>query len=170
MTPRQWRRRSLLVVALLAAFVLGQTPGWLEVRLATRPNGSTAWVRSADVSLTYDPYRIEVNLSTRHVRLLRGSTVLLDVQGTFGSKRYPTPTGSFFVALLARAPDASYGPFVLVTSAHSRAIANWQGSGDAIIGIHGLLGGAASHGCIQLPLRELEQFRQVPAGTPITIT
>jgi len=76
-------------------------------------------------------------------------------------------------------PSAGYGPFILVTSAHSDAISDWEGSGDAVIGIHGPLGegsligttGAAlSHGCIRLQVPDLTRLRSVPVGTPITIT
>lgn len=31
--------------------VVGSRPGWLQVRLAQRPNGSTAWVLASDVAL-----------------------------------------------------------------------------------------------------------------------
>jgi hypothetical protein len=41
--------------------VIGQRPGWFRVRLVTRPHGSTAWVRAADVTITDTPYRIVVN-------------------------------------------------------------------------------------------------------------
>ncbi|HSZ35488.1 MAG TPA: hypothetical protein VK773_00235, partial [Acidimicrobiales bacterium] len=32
--------------------VIGSLPGWLEVRLAQRPNGSTIWVHQSDVTLS----------------------------------------------------------------------------------------------------------------------
>ena len=81
--------------------------------------------------------------------------------------------------MLEESPSAGYGPFILVTSAHSDAIGDWEGSDDAVIGIHGPLGeggligtsGAAlSHGCIRLQLADLARLRAVPVGTPITIT
>ena len=49
--------------------VIGQRPGWFRIRLVTRPNGSTAWVRAADVTITDTPYRIVVNLAAEHLRL-----------------------------------------------------------------------------------------------------
>jgi len=66
----------------------------------------------------------------------------------------------------------------MVTSARSEAIGDWEGSGDAVIGIHGPLGGAAligadgariSHGCIRLKDGALLRLRVIPAGTPIDI-
>jgi hypothetical protein len=158
--------------------VIGQQPGWLEVRLQTRPNGSTAWLRSADTTVTSTPYRIEVDLSSKHLELFKQDKMILDAPAGIGTADDPTPSGAYFVAFFEQAPDPGYGPFVIVTSAHSNSISDWQASGDALIGIHGPLGddgsigttGAAlSHGCIRLHDNDLEQLRQVPAGTPIII-
>jgi lipoprotein-anchoring transpeptidase ErfK/SrfK len=66
----------------------------------------------------------------------------------------------------------------MVTSAHSPDIADWEGSGDALIGIHGPLGEDAaigttgakiSHGCIRLHESAQVKLRAVPPGTPIDI-
>ena len=68
------------------------------------------------------------------------------------------------MAFFEASPNPGYGPFILVTSAHSQTIANWDGSGDAVIGIHGPLGANSligttgaylSHGCIRLPIPDL---------------
>jgi lipoprotein-anchoring transpeptidase ErfK/SrfK len=159
--------------------VIGQRPGWFRVRLVTRPNGSTAWVRAADVTITDTPYRIVVNLAAERLRLYRLGTQIMNAPAGIGTKQDPTPTGQYFVAMLEESPSAGYGPFILVTSAHSGAISDWEGSGDAVIGIHGPLGegsligtgGAAlSHGCIRLQLADLARLRPVPVGTPITIS
>jgi hypothetical protein len=158
--------------------VIGQRPGWFRVRLVTRPNGSTAWVRAADVIITDTPYRIVVNLAAEHLRLYLLGKEIMNAPAGIGTKQDPTPMGQYFVAMFEQSPSAGYGPFILVTSAHSDAISDWEGSGDAVIGIHGPLGeasvigtsGAAlSHGCIRLQLHDLARLRSVPAGTPITI-
>ena len=69
-------------------------------------------------------------------------------------------------------------PFIMVTSAHSPEISDWEGSGDAVIGIHGPLGdgreiGTAgarvSHGCIRLHDADLARLSMIPAGTPIEV-
>jgi lipoprotein-anchoring transpeptidase ErfK/SrfK len=159
--------------------VIGEQPGWLQVRLATRPNESTAWVRRAEVTVTSTPYRIVINLATAHLELLRQGRVIMDAPAGVGTPADPTPTGQYFVALLASPPSPGYGPFVMVTSAHSNTITDWEQSGDALIAIHGPLGAdtaigttgaAVSHGCVRLHLADQLQLRPVPAGTPITIT
>ena len=44
--------------------VIATQPGWLEVRLAQRPNMSTTWVQQSDVTLSSTPYSVVVNLTT----------------------------------------------------------------------------------------------------------
>jgi lipoprotein-anchoring transpeptidase ErfK/SrfK len=74
-------------------------------------------------------------------------------------------------------PNPGYGPFIMVTSAHSPEISDWEGSGDAVIGIHGPLGdreiGTAgariSHGCIRVHDQALERLTEVPPGTPVDV-
>ena len=95
-----------------------------------------------------------------------------------GLPAYPTPTGQYFVAFLATPPNPGYGAFVMVTSAHSNTITDWDSSGDAIVAIHGPLGSdrqiattgaAVSHGCVRLHESDLVQLRPVPVGSPIDI-
>lgn len=169
--PANWYERPS------ALPVIGQTPGWVRVRLATRPNGSTAWVRDARLTFSETPYHIVVNLASKHLELLRTGQVVLDAPAGIGTGTDPTPPGQFFIAFRESSPAAGYGPFIIVTSAHSEAISNWEGSGDAVIGIHGPLGAdigsagvAVSHGCIRLPVPDLVRLADLPAGTPITIT
>ena len=102
----------------------------------------------------------------------------MDAPVGIGTRRYPTPTGHYFVALFATPPNPGYGPFVMVTSAHSETITDWEQSGDAIVAIHGPLGSdqeigttgaTVSHGCIRLHDADLARLRQVPDGTPVDI-
>jgi len=152
--------------------------GYLDVRLATRPNDSTTWIRSAGVPLLRTPYRIVINLATRHLLLYRDGTLVLNAPAGIGTATDPTPTGHFFVAFFAAAPSPAWGPFILVTSAHSDAIGDWEASGDALVGIHGPIGANAeigidgariSHGCVRLLDSDLVKLRAVPDGSPIDI-
>jgi len=158
--------------------VIVQQPGWLEVRLAQRPNGSTAWVRADDVDLAVTPYRIVINLATTHLTLYRRGQRVLSAPIGVGLPAYPTPTGQYFVAFLAAPPSPGYGAFVMVTSAHSDTITDWEKSGDALIALHGPLGtdreiattgAAVSHGCVRLHESDLTQLRRVPVGSPVDI-
>jgi lipoprotein-anchoring transpeptidase ErfK/SrfK len=158
--------------------VIGSSPGWVHVRLAQRPNGSTAWVQDRDVELRSTPYRIVVDLpSTRLTLYLDGKQVFSAPAGV-GTVSDPTPAGQYFVAFFEAPPTPAYGAFVIVTSAHSEAINDWQASGDALVAIHGPLGGdyligkngaRISHGCIRLPEADLLRLRMVSPGSPVSI-
>ena len=160
--------------------VIATRPGWVEVRLARRPNGSTAWLPSSDVTLGSTSYRIVINTATTQLALYDGGQLVFSAQAGVGTTSDPTPTGDFFVAFDEQPPQPNpgYGPFIMVTSAHSPAISDWDGSGDAVIGIHGPLGddgeigttGARiSHGCVRLHDQALEKLAAVPPGTPVEI-
>jgi lipoprotein-anchoring transpeptidase ErfK/SrfK len=166
-----WQRPSVLPV-------IATRPGWVQVRLAQRPNGSTAWLPASDVKLGSTPYRIIIHLAARRLDLYEYGSLVMSAPAGIGAATDPTPPGQYFVAFDEDPPGPGYGPFVLVTSAHSPNIADWDGSGDGIIGIHGPLGDDAeigttgariSHGCIRLHLADQQQLSVVPAGTLIDI-
>jgi L,D-transpeptidase catalytic domain len=161
--------------------VIATKPGWVRVRLAQRPDGTTAWVTAGDVALGSTPYVIVIDLKTTHLSLYDHGRLVFSAPAGVGTPDDPTPKGEYFVAFDEPPPEpgVGYGPFVLVTSAHSPAISDWEGSGDAVIGIHGPLGMDAeigtkgariSHGCIRLHLGALEKLSHIPPGTPIDIT
>ncbi|HEX3792960.1 MAG TPA: L,D-transpeptidase [Acidimicrobiales bacterium] len=158
--------------------VIGTAPGWVDVRLPQRPNGLTAWVKDTDVTFASTPYKILIDLATRQLIVFKHLRLDGAYPAGIGTSVDPTPTGQFFVAFFASPPSPRYGPFVMVTSAHSNTISDWESSGDALMAIHGPLGednaigttGAQiSHGCVRLHLGDLEQLRRIPAGTPIVV-
>jgi lipoprotein-anchoring transpeptidase ErfK/SrfK len=172
--PARWYERPSVLP------VIAAKPGWVEVRLAQRPDGSTAWLPASDVTLSTTPYEIVVDLATTKLSLYDDGRLVFSAPAGVGTTDDPTPTGHYFVAFdePPPQPNPGYGPFIIVTSDHSRAIGDWEGSGDAVIGIHGPLGedseigtsGAKiSHGCIRLHDQALEELTEVPPGTPIDV-
>ncbi len=160
--------------------VITTEPGWLDVRLAQRPNGSTIWVHQSDVTLSNTPYYIVLSLTTMHLQVFDNGALMFDFPAGVGAPDDPTPTGNYFMPMQYPSPGPGYGPFVLVTSDHSDTITDWENSGDAIIGIHGPItsyddsligttGAAISHGCIRLHDADLAQLSVIPAGTPIDV-
>ena len=157
--------------------VLSRTPGWLEVRIAQRPNGQVGWIHQEAARLTRTPFHLVIDLRTTHLQLYQQGRLAMDAPVGIGTPRYPTPTGHYFVALFARSPNPGYGPFVMVTSAHSETITDWEQSGDAIVAIHGPLGSdqeigttgaAVSHGCIRLHDADLARLAWCPTAHPST--
>jgi lipoprotein-anchoring transpeptidase ErfK/SrfK len=160
--------------------VIATRPGWVRVRLAQRPNESSAWLSTSDVTLSSTPYRIVVYLPSTKLALYDHGRLVFSAPAGVGTPDDPTPAGDYFVAFDEQPPQPNpgYGPFIIVTSAHSSSISDWEGSGDAVIGIHGPLGedseigttGARiSHGCIRLHDQALEMLDAVPPGTPIDV-
>jgi lipoprotein-anchoring transpeptidase ErfK/SrfK len=170
--PGSWHRAPSVLP------VIGQRPGWLKVRLAQRPNEATAWILSRDATLTTTPYAIVLDLAATRLTLYRDGHSVFSAPAGIGTRQDPTPAGTFFVAFFAAPPAPAYGAFVIVTSAHSNVITDWDMSGDAMVAIHAALGGDAqigttgarvSHGCIRLHENDLLRLRDVPAGSPVII-
>jgi L,D-transpeptidase catalytic domain len=78
--------------------VVARRHGWVEVRLAQRPNGSTAWLPASDVRLTTTTYRIVINLATTRLTLYSGTRPLMSAPVGVGTAGDPTPAGHYFVA------------------------------------------------------------------------
>ena len=160
--------------------VIAAKPGWVRVRVAQRPNGATAWLPASDVTFSSTPYRIVIDTASMRLALYDQGRLVFAAPAGIGTRDDPTPAGDYFVAFDEQPPQPNpgYGPFIMVTSAHSPEISDWEGSGDAVIGIHGPLGddteigstGArVSHGCIRLHDQALERLTAVPPGTPIDV-
>lgn len=156
--------------------VLSDQGQWLEVALPVRPNGSTGWVRRADVTLQSVDQSIVIDLAARTLTLRDGDTTVLTTPVAVGTDDSPTPTGTFYVVdkLDTGDPSGPYGRFAFGLSAHSDVLTEFAG-GDGQVGIHGTndpssIGQAASHGCVRVPPEVAAQLAtSVPLGTPVTI-
>ena len=145
------------------------------VQIPKRPNGVTAWVRAAQVSVEPVRTRIVVDLSETRVTLYRGGKRVLSATAAIGSAATPTPTGSFYVnqRLIPTDPSGPFGPGAVGISAFSNVLTGWAQGGP--IAIHGTnapwsIGKAVSNGCIRLPNATLRRvFAQALSGTPVLI-
>ncbi len=150
--------------------------GWLKVLLPVRPNGTTGWIQVADVDLSTNPYRIEVDASAYTLTIFRYGREELSTTVAIGNGATPTPLGDFFLVELLRPTDPGgvYGPFAYGLSGYSETLDSFNG-GEGIIGIHGtnrpeLLGQDVSHGCIRVANPTIaEMTRFLPLGTPVSI-
>jgi len=161
----------------LALMVVDRTDngGWLKVQIPVRPNGTEAWIRSADATISSHRFHAEVNVSNRSVTVWNGDEVVAQTGAVVGADRSPTPLGHFFVNDLVEEWDGSaYGPYILSLSAFSEALDSF-GGGVPVIAIHGtnnpsLIGGAHSNGCIRIPNEVVRVLAEtVPMGTPVDI-
>jgi lipoprotein-anchoring transpeptidase ErfK/SrfK len=158
-------------------FLVRQTrPGWLLVDVPVRPNGSTGWVRAADVRVTSTAYSLLVDRKAHLLTVYRDGRPTMRVPVGIGTGQTPTPTGHFYLAELIRTtdPDGAWGPYAYGLSGFSDVVRQFNGA-DGIIGLHGtnrpdLVGSDVSLGCIRLRNADILALVEIlPLGTPISI-
>jgi lipoprotein-anchoring transpeptidase ErfK/SrfK len=175
--PNPWFVNDDMRYPVDTVFLVDRRRGdWLKVLLPVRPNNSTGWVRTSDVMLVANPYRIEVDLSDYELRLFKSDDVVMTDVVAIGAPGTPTPVGRFFIRVLLKAPDPNtvYGPYAYGLSSHSETLTEFNG-GDAEVGIHGnndasALGQAVSHGCIRMDNTKITELVSIlPLGTPVEV-
>jgi lipoprotein-anchoring transpeptidase ErfK/SrfK len=158
--------------------VFDQYADWLHVYLPTRPNSSTAWIKSSDVRMGAPlNYQIRVSLADRTLTLLHNGKVEFTEPAAIGTDENPTPTGVFFYTDpldLATQPGTAYGVFAIGLSGHSNTLSEFAG-GDGQIAIHGTndpgsIGTPVSHGCVRVNNDVILKLAKLPLGTPVVIT
>jgi len=150
--------------------------GWVEVMLPSRPNGSTGWVRAADVALQTVAFGVVVDLSDHQLTVYQDGEVLFRDTVAIGKPTTPTPLGRSYIRVLLRPPGSGspYGPYAYGLSGHSEVLNRFMG-GDAEIGIHGnndasVLGQDVSSGCIRMSNAKVTELAgKLPLGTPVLI-
>lgn len=156
--------------------VVAQQAGWVHVLLPVRPNGSTGWVRAADVTVAGVAYRLDVHRAGHRLDVYRFGKLQRSYPVGIGTRETPTPGGVFYLKELLRPPTAGgpYGPFAYGLSGYSNALTSF-GGGDGVIGIHGtdhpeLVGTDVSHGCIRMRNADITALAaELPLGTPVRI-
>jgi lipoprotein-anchoring transpeptidase ErfK/SrfK len=158
-------------------FLVEQDQGaWLQVLLPIRPNGSTGWIRAADVTVASNPYNIDIALAEHRLVVRNGDTVVVDAAIGVGTASTPTPGGKYYLKELLQPPDpdGAYGPYAYGLSGYSNVLDDFNG-GDGVIGIHGTnepeaIGTDVSHGCIRVDNATITQMAGIlPLGTPVHI-
>jgi lipoprotein-anchoring transpeptidase ErfK/SrfK len=153
-----------------------ETDEWLRVAIPTRPNGTTAWIRRADVTIRSHRVHAQVALGERRVRVWDGDTLLVDEPAVIGKSSTPTPVGRFFVNARIRHENegGAYGPWILSLSGFSEALDTFDG-GLPELAIHGtnrpdLIGQARSNGCVRMGNDVIRRMAEiVPLGTPVEV-
>lgn len=156
---------------------VGGKPGWVQVLLPIRPNGSKGWVHASDVKLVPTKYRIDVVLGSHQLTVYNDNEVVLQDTVAVGADQTPTPVGLFFIRALLKAPNPHtvYGPYAYGLSGFSDVLQEFSG-GDAEVGIHGnndesVLGQNVTHGCIRMSNDGVTQLANLlPLGVPVTVS
>jgi lipoprotein-anchoring transpeptidase ErfK/SrfK len=150
--------------------------GWLHVRLPGRPNGHTGWIRRRATDATRTSWHIVVDTSERRVTVYKQGRPVRVFKAVVGKPATPTPPGAFFVEEVVQLRAGDVGaPFALALSARSNVLQEYEG-GPGQIALHGLtnvggvLGTAASHGCLRLDNDAMRWLViRIGPGVPVTI-
>lgn len=154
--------------------VVGEEPGWVQVLLPSRPNGSTGWLPDAGLERAATAYLVEVDLAAKRLELRRDGETVGSWTVGIGKPSAPTPPGRTF--LLGAFTDAaqSYSPVILPLGTHSPTLDTF-GGGPGTVAIHtwptpDVFGTASSEGCIRVPPDALDRLTEVPLGTVVMIS
>ena len=161
-------------------FLVKDTPdtncAFVEVYLPVRPNGSTGFVKRADVQLASNPYRIEVRLGEFNLKVFKDDTAIMDTSVAIASDNTPTPGGLYYTTELVKTPNPNgvYGPYAYGLSGFSEVLQTFNG-GPGQLGIHGTntpekIGSKVSNGCIRMSNDDITTLAGIlPLGVPVVI-
>ena len=160
-----------------AVFLVLEDKGdWLKVRVSSRPNGMTAWIKRSEVATRRVPNHVVVQVGARKATVYHGDRVLMQATVAVGTDRTPTPLGEFFVDGVVDVPNdgGAYGAFQISVAGFSDALKSF-GGGPGQIAMHGtnrpnLLGQAVSNGCVRMNNDDITKMVDLaPTGTPVAI-
>jgi hypothetical protein len=156
--------------------VVAEQPGWVQVLLPSRPNGSTAWiVLDERVTSAQSSYRIVVDRAHFALSVIADGAVIGHWTVGVGKTGAVTPATRTFLLASIKDTHPTFSPIVLPTGAHSDTYQSY-GGGPGTVGIHtwpdpGVYGRASSDGCIRVPPAALHVIStQVPIGSPVLIS
>lgn len=153
--------------------VIAQQPGWVQVLLPSRPNGSAGWITDTGLDQAVTPYLIRVHLTSFNVALFKDGQRLGSWTAGIGKPKAPTPTGRTFLLGSFTDPKQNYSPIILPLGTHSPTL-NTFGGGPGTVALHtwptaDVFGTRSSEGCIRVPKDALNQLTKVPLGTLVLI-
>jgi hypothetical protein len=158
--------------------IVGQQNGWLQIRISSRPNGSTGWVPAAAVTISTTDLRVVISTCLRSLTVFQGATPVYSAPVGVGRPQWPTPLGPAFVDAVLTTPRREvsvYGPTIFVLGVHSNVFTDF-GGGDGTVAVHGYpsdpastRGVASSHGCVRAGPATINFLTNVPVGTPVDI-
>jgi L,D-transpeptidase catalytic domain len=150
---------------------------WLKVLLPGRPNSHTGWISARSTAPALTNWQITIRVSRRQVTAFWDGRVVRTFEAVVGKPSTPTPPGRFFVEETVKLGQQGVGaPYALALSARSNVLQEFDG-GPGQIALHGtnnvggILGTAASHGCIRLDTQAITWLAtRIGPGIPVTIT
>jgi hypothetical protein len=156
-----------------AFLVVDQQPGWFHVLLPVKPNGSTGWLKAADVQVATTTDYLRVTVSQFRIDHYVGGRWRGGFPVAVGKPATPTPTGRFYILASQQVDQAPYTPGIFALSGFApQPIPGFLG---ATLGVHGwtdpsVVGTRASNGCVRLMSKDMGPLlRTLILGTPVDI-
>jgi L,D-transpeptidase ErfK/SrfK len=118
---------------------------------------------------------IVISIPDRKLALMEDDTVLRVFDIAVGTPSTPTPSGEFQIVNQIPNPTWYHAGKVVPPGKQNPLGSRWMGLSAAGYGIHGTnapasIGTAASHGCIRMHNRDVEQlFQMVTTGTKVQL-
>jgi lipoprotein-anchoring transpeptidase ErfK/SrfK len=157
--------------------VVARRPGWLGVLSPDMPNSRAGWIPAAGAVLLFEPYALEVDLSTRRIVVRREGRAVRRVKVAIGRAGTTTPTGRFAITDALHMGSGGAGPYgccaLALTGRQPHIPQDW-GGGDRLA-IHGttdetVLGTPVSLGCLRAGNRDMRWLmKRVRPGTIVRI-
>lgn len=153
--------------------VVAEQPGWVQVLLPSRPNGSAGWLPVDGLDRAVTPYVVRVHLRSFQLELLRQGALLGKWTIGIGKNAHPTPSGRTFMLGSFSDRKQRYSPVILPLGTHSPTLDSF-GGGPGTVAIHtwptdDVFGTRSSDGCIRVPHDALDQLAEVPLGTLVLV-
>ena len=141
-----------------------------------QPTQSTSTPAAIAHSATPSPKRqIIISIADRQLAVIDHGQVLKTYPIAVGARGTPSPDGDFVIINHAKDPVYRHGDKEIAPGKDNPLGTRWMGLGYKGYGIHGTneprsIGKAASHGCIRMRQRDLEElFELADAGTSVEL-
>ncbi len=153
--------------------VITRNRDWVQVMLPSKPNDSTGWIRSSELTEAHSRFLIKVHLGNRSLEVFEDNELVDTWPVAIGADATPTPTGRTFVLGQIIDDKQPFSPVILPLGSHSATLDSY-GGGPGTVALHGwtnssVFGKAVSHGCVRVPDEALALLRTVPTGTPVIV-
>lgn len=176
-TRTSWSGQAQILMILGSATWEGRQ--WLRLKLAERPNNSSAWFPADRMKIRRVPWWVKVTTGRRTVTIYRNGRRVRKFRAVVGARATPTPTGLAAIYERNRQPSRHgfIGAWSLSITSLSNVLDNY-GGGPGRVAIHGRggasfadpLGTARSHGCIRINNGPVTWMAgHIPKGTPVRI-
>jgi lipoprotein-anchoring transpeptidase ErfK/SrfK len=156
MTPAKQAKNGRQLPGMVAILFLAVAlPGWTQISSSRNSSKPSAGSRA--------PRRVLVSIADRRLAVIEDNTVLAYFPVAVGADVSPSPTGEFEIVNRVANPAYYHDGVVMAASEKSPVGTRWIGLNLKGYGIHGTnapgsIGRAASHGCIRLRNRDVEQL------------